>query len=175
VAAWLGGGLVVVLAIAASVLFAVRHTNGTSGPGDVLPGNVRPLSHVLISDACGSTNDEGVFEPKTIQLRCGDGTVVANGLTWSQWGTATALARGTVNEVSCVPDCASGKDVAYPARLALSEPVRAGNGRQYFTRIVVSFTGRGPGGSSRQLFEDCFYTPPAPFVPKCPAAGRGSP
>ena len=40
---------------------------------------------------------------RQIQLTCGDGTIVANGLTWSHWGSTTAAGHGTVNEVSCVP------------------------------------------------------------------------
>lgn len=173
-AAWLGGGVVVVVAIVLSIIFAVTHTNGHSGPSDVSPGNVQPQSDVLVSDNCGFTNDEGVFEPATIQLTCGDGTVVANNLTWSQWGLTMAVGQGSVNEVSCVPDCADGKDVAYKAKLTLSEPVKAGTGKEYFTRIAVSFIGSGPNGSSRQLFKDCFDTPPAPYIPPCPPGERGA-
>jgi hypothetical protein len=173
-AAWLGGGVVVVAAIVLSITFAVTHKNGNSGPGDVPPGNIQPQSNVLVSDNCGASNDEGFFEPATIQLACGDGTVVAGNLTWSQWGSTTAVGQGSVNEVSCVPDCADGKDVAYKAELTLSEPVKAGSGKEYFTRIKVSFTGSRPNGSSSQLFKDCYDTPPAPYIPSCPADEQGA-
>ena len=85
-----------------------------------------------------------------------------------------AAGQGTVNEVSCIPDCADGKDVAYRAKLLLSEPVKAANGKEYFTRIAVSFTSKGPNGSSSQLFKDCFDTSPAPYIPPCPADERGT-
>ena len=171
---WLGGGMLAVLVIVLSVIFAVMHTNGTSGPNDVSPGNVQPQSDVLVSDNCGFNNDEGVFEPVTIQLTCGDGTAVAGNLTWSQWSSTMAVGQGSLNEVSCVPDCANGKDIAYKAKLTLSEPVKAGSGKEYFTRIEVTFIGNGPNGSSSQLFKDCYDTPPAPYIPPCPADEQGA-
>ena len=165
-------GLLLIVAVTISIVFAVMHKPGNSRPGDVSPGNAEPRSSVLVSDNCGS--GEGVSEPGTIQLTCGDGTIVANNLTWTQWGAAKALGQGSVNEVSCIPNCASGKDVAYKARLILSEPVKAGSGKEYFTRITVSFVESGPNGSSSQLFKDCFYTPPAPYLPACPADEQGA-
>jgi hypothetical protein len=171
---WLGGGALITFAVTLSVLFAAKHTNGTSGPSDISPGNASPQSNVLLSDDCGFTNDEGLFEPSTIQLTCGDGEIVAGRLTWSQWGATTAMGQGSINEVSCVPDCADGKDVVYKAKLTLSEPMKAGSGRMYFTKIQVSFIDRGPNGDSSQQFTDCFVTPPAPYIPPCPANERGA-
>ena len=81
---------------------------------------------MLIVDDC---TDEGRFEPTTIQLTCGDGTAVAGNLTWSEWNCGIAVGQGTVNEVSCVPDCADGKDLVYNAKFTLSEPVQAESGK----------------------------------------------
>ena len=170
----LGSGAIVIVAVVLSIIFAVMHTNGNSGPSDVPNGNAQPRSSVLLSDNCGFTNDEGLFEPSSIQLTCGDGTVVASNLIWSKWGSTTAVGQGSVNEVSCIPNCANGKDVAYKARLTLSEPVKAGTGKEYFTRIAVSFSGSGPNGTSKQLFKDCYDTPPAPYVPRCPGDEQGA-
>lgn len=171
---WLNSSVLVVIAIALSILFAVKHTNGTSGPNDISPGNAKPQSNVLVIDNCGFTNDEGVFEPTTIQLACGDGIVVAGSLAWTKWGPAMAVGQGDVNEVSCVPNCAAGKDIVYKAKLTLSEPVKAGSGHMYFTRILVSFIGNGPNRTSSQLFKDCYDTPTAPYIPPCPANERGA-
>jgi hypothetical protein len=171
---WAGGGIVVVAAVALAITFAVTHNNGTSGPDDVTPGNAQPQSNVLISDDCADQNDEGLYEPSTIYLACGDGEDIANGLTWSQWGTATATGQGTVNEVSCVPDCADGKDIAYPVDITLSRPVKAGNGKEYFVRIMLTFTGDNPDGSSTQMFKACDDTPLAPYIPACPPSDQGA-
>jgi hypothetical protein len=169
--AWLAGGALALLAVALSVIFAVMHTNGTSGPSPVSPGNIQPQSDVLIIDNC---SNEGRFEPAAIILTCGDGTATANGLSWSQWDSTTAVAHGTVNQVSCVPDCANGQDVAYTATLTLSEPVKASSGKQYFTRITVYYPGKRPPGSATVVYKDCYDTPPAPFLPNCPADERGA-
>ena len=169
---WLCVAVILIVAITMSIIFAVMHKRENSRPGDVSPGNAQPKSDVLVSDNCGSS--EGVSEPATIQLTCGDGAIVANNMSWSQWAATEALGQGSVNEVSCIPNCASGKDVAYKARLILSEPVKAGSGKEYFTRITVSFIGSGPNGSSNQLFKDCFDIPPAPYVPACPADEQGA-
>lgn len=173
-AIWIGGGSIAVVAIALAITFAVVHQNGNSQPSDVAHGNVRPQSNVLVSDQCATTNDEGLYEPATIQLTCGDGTIVANDVSWSQWGSRTAVGQGSVNEVSCVPNCAQGKDVAYKVNLTLSEPVKAEDGKDYFTRIAVSFIGTGPSGSSSQLFKDCSDSPAAPYTPRCPADEQGA-
>lgn len=171
---WASGGVVAIMLIALAVAFAVTHTNGGSSPNDVTPGNAQPQSNVLISDDCASQNDEGLYEPETIQLTCGDGTIVANGLTWSQWGSTTATAHGTVNEVSCVPDCADGKDIAYQVDVTLSEPVKAEDGKEYFVRVTLTFTGDSPDGSSTQIFKACDDTPSVPYIPACPPGGQGS-
>jgi len=86
---WAGGGVIAAVVIALAITFAVTHTNGSSEPNDVTPGNAQPQSKALISDNCADQNDEGLYEPAKIQLTCGDGSVLANGLTWSQWGTAS--------------------------------------------------------------------------------------
>lgn len=171
---WAGGGIIVAVATALAVTFAVTRTNGSSGPNAVTPGNVQPQSDVLISDNCAGQNDEGLYEPAAIQLTCGDGTIVANGLTWSQWSATTATGHGSVNEVSCVPDCADGQDVAYQVNVTLSQPVKAGNGEEYFVRITLAFTGDHPGGSPNQMFKACADTPPAPYIPPCPPNDQGA-
>jgi hypothetical protein len=162
------------MAMALAITFAVTHANGSSGPNDVTPGNVQPQSHVLISDNCGFQNNEGLYEPTTILLACGDGEDAANGLIWSQWGATTATGHGTLNEVRCVPNCAYGKDVAYPVTVMLSRPVKARNGKEYFVRITLTFTGDHPSGSSTQKFKACYDTPPAPWVPACPPSDQGA-
>lgn len=171
---WAGGSVIAAVAIALAVTFAITHTNDSSGPDDVTPGNVQPQSNVLISDNCAGQNDEGLYEPARILLTCGDGTIVVNGLTWRQWGATTATGHGTVNEVSCVPDCAEGKDVAYQVAVTLSRPVKAGNGKEYFVRIALTFTGDRPGGSPTQIFKACADTPPAPYIPACPPGDQGA-
>lgn len=170
---WLGGGAIALIAVALAITFAV--TRNTSQPGPtVTSGNAQPRSNVLVSDDCATQNDEGLYEPATIQLTCGDGTVVANGLTWSQWGAVTAAGHGTVNEVSCIPNCAEGKDADYPVDVALTRPVKAKDGKDYFVRITLTFTGKRPGNSATQIFKACSDTPDNPYTPACPPGDQGA-
>jgi hypothetical protein len=160
----------VLLAMVLSVIFAVTHKSGA--PTSVgVAGNVQPQSTVLITDDCSNA---GRIEPSSIVLTCGDGTAVAKDLSWSQWTASTALGRGIIDEVSCVPDCADGRDVTYHVRLTLSSPVRAGSGMHYFTKITVSYLGKGPSGAHMAMYNDCYARPSAPFLPRCPPNERAT-
>jgi hypothetical protein len=157
--------------IAGSITFAVRHTNGTSPPPTLPTGDVSPQSNVSVIDDCANA---GRVEPSSIMLLCGSGGATASSLSWSQWTSDQAVGRGLVNILNCVPSCANGTESAYRASLILSEPVRASSGAEYFTRITVSFLDKGPSGARNAVYKDCYDSPPAPFLPKCPADEQGA-
>jgi hypothetical protein len=162
---------VVLLAVAAvAVIFGVSYHSSKSAPAAMPSGDAPPASSVLVDDDCANT---GRYEPTTITFTCGDGTAAAQDLSWSRWGASEAVGHGTVNQVSCVPNCANGQDVSYRVQLTLSEPIKAASGTAYFTRITVTFLGSSPpGGSRTEMFKDCSDSPPAPYVPRCPADER---
>lgn len=163
-AIWLSCGVAVLAVIMAAAVFAITHKNGSSQPSSTRPGDVAPQSHVAIIDNCANA---GRVEPGTIQLTCGSGTTVAQGLSWSQWSSEMAAGHGVINEVSCIPNCAKGKDIAYRVALTLSKPVRAQSGAHYFTRITVTYLGKSPSGTRTVAYSDCYVSPPAPYLPKC--------
>jgi hypothetical protein len=76
-------------------------------------------------------------EPQGIYLS-GDAGNIVTGLTWT-WGATQAVGHGTRNELSCDPDCATGKATPYPATITLSKPV---SGK--FT-LLVEVTNDGQG------------------------------
>jgi hypothetical protein len=155
-----------------SVAFALSNKSSTQPPASLLHGNVQPQSSVAVIDNCDNV---GKVEPSSIVLNCGSGGGTASRLAWSQWTTTKAVGRGTVNLLNCVPNCASGQDVAYQISLTLSEPVRAASGARYFTRITLSFLRTPSAGIARSaVYKDCFDTPPAPDLPKCPADEQGA-
>jgi hypothetical protein len=164
-AIWLSVGGTVLALVIVAIIFAITHKNGSSEPPFTRPGDVTPQSKVAIIDNCANA---GRVEPGTIQLTCGSGTTVAQGLSWSQWSQGAATGHGTINEVSCVPNCAKGKDVAYRVALTLSKPVRAHSGARYFTRITVTYLGKSPTGTRTVGYTDCYVSPPAPYLPQCP-------
>lgn len=167
---WLIAGTVVVVAIALSVTFAITHSNSTSAPTGP-SGNVQPQSGLRVIDDCANT---GRIEPVSIILTCGTGSTVAHRLRWTEWGSNTAMGTGSIDEVSCVPNCAKGHDITYHVRLTLSAPVRADSGTRYFTLITVSYLGKEPSGARTTMYKDCYDTPPAPYLPRCPASERGA-
>lgn len=151
-----------------AVIFAITNKSPTSPPGVLASGNVTPQSNVSVVADCSSA---GIIEPATVDLLCGDGTATATSLSWSQWGSQQAVGRGTVNVVNCVPNCASGHDVAYRVTVTLSDPVRTASGSIDFTRIAVAYNGKGPPGLHSAVYQDCYFNPPAQYIPKCPASG----
>ncbi|MGE7433165.1 MULTISPECIES: hypothetical protein [Kitasatospora] len=58
--------------------------------------------------------------PDSFILLCGDGGERLEGMTWSGWGGSTATATGQVWRKSCVPDCATGNVLPYPATVTVS-------------------------------------------------------
>ncbi|WP_308405031.1 hypothetical protein [Streptomyces rugosispiralis] len=59
-------------------------------------------------------------EPVSLLLACGDGKAMLHDLIWTDWGSATATARGVVSEVVCQPSCADGREVTSAATVAVS-------------------------------------------------------
>lgn len=115
----------------------------------------------------------GRFKPRSIILACGDGNARVERLKWTRWGASTAAGHGIYVVNTCDPSCVQGRFVSYRMNIALSKPVSAANGTRYFTRIGLTFHGRGPNGSRTLQLSDCWDTPPSASYPKCPAANRG--
>jgi hypothetical protein len=171
-AGWTAISAVALAVVIASMVFALTTKTSTTPPSSLPNGDVQPQSSVAVIDNCLNV---GRIEPASIVLYCGTGAGIANGLIWSQWTADKAVGRGTVNLVDCNPNCANGPDVAYQISLTLSEPVRAASGARYFTRVTVSFLSKAPAGVARTaVFKECFDTPPAPDLPKCPADEQGA-
>ena len=169
---WIAISVIALAIVIGSVVFALTNKSSTRPPGSLPNGDVPPKSSVAVIDNC---TDVGQIEPSSIVLNCGSGGGTASTLTWSQWAAEGAVGRGTVNLLTCNPTCASGQDVAYQISLTLSEPVRAASGARYFTRITLSFIGVAPSGFARTaVYKDCYDTPPAPDLPRCPADERGA-
>lgn len=82
-------------------------------------------------DTCGTPqpvlliecNGNGVTQPASYTLACGDGNGGLSGMTWSTWTTGQATGTGQYYENDCQPDCASGTFVYTPVTVVLSAPV----------------------------------------------------
>ena len=124
----------------------------------------------LVDSVCLSM---GRAKPAQILLACGDGNAVAEHLSWIDWGSTSATAMGVLVQNDCIPSCAGGTLHNYPARFVLSELVLA-DGRHYFTRVTIRFKGNGPGARRTESVKDCFDSPPAAYIPRCPSNLRGA-
>ena len=86
--------------------------------------------------------------PSSVGVSC-DGQIIFTNLRWTGWGSAKAVARGTLNRESCVPDCASGPIYRYAARMVASRIGHCGS-RRVYTEVVAYAHGevyRGPSPS----------------------------
>jgi hypothetical protein len=89
-----------------------------------------------------------VYQPKTITLACADAGFVVNKIRYSSYGAKRAAGTGTAVINTCDPSCVAGKDVRYPARIALSRVTQCGDSYQ-FRSVRVTFTNKIPKGYKR--------------------------
>ncbi len=61
------------------------------------------------------------------------------GLTWSDWGKATAHASGMRLAEDCIPDCARGKHPTYAITLAVSKLSEI-KGVHAYAAMLVTYT-----------------------------------
>ena len=84
--------------------------------------------------------------PKSFVLACADANSALSGLSYSSWTSAYAAASGTQVVNDCIPNCAAGKFLRYPAVVVFwrSEPVAHHPGEKYFTRVTLMYPGSRP-------------------------------
>ena len=60
------------------------------------------------------------YKPETIMIYCGDGGAYINKINCTSWGQDGATGTGEYYKNLCEPDCADGKMVHAPVKVALS-------------------------------------------------------
>jgi len=92
--------------------------------------------------------------PGSIILGCADGKAYFSGLTWTAWGSSSALASGTYAFYGCVPNCVAGPFYTFPALVVLwgAQPLPGHPGVRYFTEMTAIFTGNRTGTGGGQTF-----------------------
>ncbi|WP_157597384.1 hypothetical protein [Streptacidiphilus rugosus] len=61
-----------------------------------------------------------IGQPPMFILACGDAGAALQSLTWTGWGGPVATATGQLRQNTCVPNCAAGGAVTYPATVTVS-------------------------------------------------------
>ena len=79
-----------------------------------------------------------VVRPIHYFLACADHNSYLQKFHWSFWGPRTATGNGIYTVNNCVPNCAGGRFISYPARVVLSLPTSTASGT-LFTRMRVAY------------------------------------
>jgi len=88
--------------------------------------------------------------PSEITISCADDGRYINHITWSNWGSAQALGRGTLNWNTCAPTCAAGtflhKSISFRATTK-----KVLHGKSTYTVLVGPAGDWGTSGTSWTL------------------------
>ena len=112
-------------------------------------------SPVKIANCPGVSRPKTLTRPTTLTLTCGDGNTVLKAMSWSSFGGASAVGKGTFITNTCNPNCASGKDVSYPAQVTATSPKKCKGGVSVYSKIALTFSGAkkpGPGVPRKWTF-----------------------
>lgn len=83
----------------------------------------------------GNCTTPGI-EPAEIVLACADYGTLLEGLHWTSWTAASAMAVGTLVYNDCTPNCAEGHHHHVPAtRITLTVPVHGADGQVVWSQI----------------------------------------
>ena len=80
-----------------------------------------------------------VVKPASYVLSCADANMYFISIHWTKWTSTSATATATFVQNNCVPYCAAGKFIKYPATLTLSQPKKTKLGL-LFAMVRYSYT-----------------------------------
>ena len=132
----------IVVGVGTSVAVGVGRTSS--------PAAQRPLPSVM---PCAG---KAQLRPKSYVLSCADYNSGIYSIHWITWSPQAAIANATYTFNTCVPYCAAGKSVSYPARVRLSSPTATKSGL-LFTHITVTY--KGQSGKQATVTERLPTTP----------------
>lgn len=83
------------------------------------------------------------------------------GLHWTSWRSSAAFGQGELAVNNCIPNCAQGHFVKYPALTVLwrARPWPGHAGQQYYTRITTILSGKQPPGNNSPVATTATISP----------------
>ena len=93
---------------------------------------------VVVSCAMTTQVRPGIFT-----LACADGNAYVSGLSWTAWGSSSALASGKYSFNDCTPNCLSGHGHTFAGLIVLwgVQALPGHAGVRYFTEMTIILTG----------------------------------
>ena len=81
--------------------------------------------------------------PGSFTLACADGNAYVSGLSWTAWGSSSALASGNYAFNDCTPNCLSGHRHTFSGLVVLWGVKALPNhaGVRYYTEMTIILTG----------------------------------
>ncbi|HTX28064.1 MAG TPA: hypothetical protein VME19_13715 [Streptosporangiaceae bacterium] len=113
---------------------------GAASAATVAPQRAATTVSVPVVVNCGMKTQT---RPGTFTLACADGNVYLSALSWSAWGSSSALASGNYSFNDCTPNCLSGHGHTLPGLMVLwgAQALPGHSGVRYFTEMTVILTG----------------------------------
>ena len=114
-----GAAVAIALAVCGLLAGCAAHLSGSSR----LTAHIKvpPSRYVVCTSIVGCMGVTPRHQPATIYMSA-DGSLWAKDLTWTGWGTPTAVGHGTAEANNCQPDCAQGTFSVHPVTLTLTDP-----------------------------------------------------
>lgn len=131
-------------AIGAAAALVVALVGGTAHASSAPASHHSPAVTAASGPVLVTCTNKQKREPASFVLACADYNSELIRLDWQSWGATSAQATGTWHVNDCVPNCALGTFINYPA-LAVAwrpEPLPKHAGTQYFTRLTVLLPGK---------------------------------
>lgn len=93
---------------------------------------------VVVSCAMTTQVRPGIFT-----LACADGNAYVSGLSWTAWGSSSALASGKYSFNDCTPNCLSGHGHTFAGLIVLwgVKALPGHAGVRYYTEMTIILTG----------------------------------
>jgi len=100
--------------------------------------------------------NKAASSPKLLTLTCGDGNTVLKGMTWTNFGAATASGKGTFVTNTCDPNCAEGKNVSYAVAVKAQGSKKC-KGATVYAKLSLTYSGakKPPPSEPRKWFFRC--------------------
>ena len=138
------------VALLGTTAFAAAASAATSGRSAETAGQQSTAPPVVVN--CQRKTQ---VRPGSIILACADGNAYVGGLSWSAWGSSSALASGSYSFNDCTPNCLSGHGHTFSGLVVLwgAQALPGHAEVRYFSEMTIIFTGNRSYTVSGQKYQ----------------------